>query len=321
MTTEKSEIAIPKVTLNEAAAATKIQAAFRGFISRKKFALNQLPTQDLEDYRVLIQGNDPKIKGIPNHPVRGPIALIGTSGMRAVEIACQLSDQPKLIIVDNSKQVVEFWRKAREFAIKSGNKDVFLRALNNYIDVSQCDRTGFKEDELYYLDTLFSKYGENKVRHVIGSATILAQSWADKDILIKIRTILNFNGIKNVYAYPSNIVAYLQEDNLKQPAQQVLQNIAALNPKLAIHTDMVCGRPKNVLFVADHRPATVASELKLDTLGADENAKDTGVDFESLLLILMMQKFRNDPAKLAMLMRAFEGGSDASNDSEPSYSM
>ena len=43
------------------------------------------------------------------HSKEEKIALIATSGMRSVELACQLSEgEPKLIILDNSEQVTLF---------------------------------------------------------------------------------------------------------------------------------------------------------------------------------------------------------------------
>lgn len=247
-------------------AATKIQATFKGFIARKNYAIKHLPKSELQDYKVLITGNDPKMNCLPHHEKDEQIALIGTSGMRSVEIACELSGgTPKLIILDNSKQVVEFWREARKLIANCNSQSDFLNSLSFYIDITQCDRMGLKNDELKYLEQLFNKYGFDRLKHIISGATVIAQSWADKDVINKIKNILALTEIQTVYAYPSNIVAYLYEDGEKANALQVLKNIQMLNPTLAIHTDLVFGRPENVFMIDDHDPKNVEDKLNLQS--------------------------------------------------------
>jgi hypothetical protein len=65
-------------------AAIKIQSAFKGYSTRKAYALKQLSSEDMVSYRVLIAGNDPVIEGLPTHNKNESIALLGTSGLRSV---------------------------------------------------------------------------------------------------------------------------------------------------------------------------------------------------------------------------------------------
>jgi hypothetical protein len=302
MTTSKTDQLI-----DPNSAATKIQTFFRAHASRKKYAFKQLHEQKLEDYSVCIKGNDPVIKGLPQHPAQDKIALVGTSGFRSVELACQLSrGTPKLIIIDNSKQVIQFWRQARQLANHSSSKQQFLRDLKAYIVNSKCNKMEFHQIDLAYLEQLFQKYNDHQVKGIIGSATILAQSWADKNILIKVKNILAVDGINAIYAYPSNIVACLYMVNKRQSAQRVLENIAALNPKLAIHTDLdPCENdPKNVLLVTNHNPKQVADKLKLTALDnfaivEVEPNKRTLVDIETLLGALAFAFIKKDVTEFA----------------------
>jgi hypothetical protein len=96
----------------EVRAATVIQKTWRCY----QFKITQLPKDQQQDCSVMISGNAPKIIGLP-HPHRKDekVALISMSGFRSVELACQLSEgYVKLIIIDNSKKVVDFWRKSRD---------------------------------------------------------------------------------------------------------------------------------------------------------------------------------------------------------------
>jgi len=247
-------------------AATKIQHHFKGFIARKKYAFKQLPNEAMVGSNVLVDGNDPKIIGLAGESTKDKAAIIATSGMRSIEIACKLSGSPKLIIIDNSREVVRFWRTARKLINISTSKEHFVKALiadivkGHYAD-------GSIDSMIKFINFLFEQHGENKVKKVIGGVTVLAQSWVNKDILIKIKNILALNGITKIYAYPSNIVSYLNiEKENTQDAQQVLHNIARLNPELAIHTDLIEQVPKNVLLVRQHNPDEVFSKLQLHPL-------------------------------------------------------
>lgn len=254
-------------TIAQHSAASKIQSAVRGFLARKNYRISQLPEKDKVSYKVLITGNDPVIEGLPQHAKEEQIALIGTSGMRSLEIACQLSSgTPKLIIIDNSKQVTEFWRKARELICKADSKESYLSSLSYYVEISKCDRQGLKVEEFKYLEELFETYGFDRLKKIISSVTVLTQSWADKDTLFKVKNILALTNIKTIYAYPSNIVAYIHEEGKIESAQDVLKNIEILNPNLAIHTDFVCGRPENVIITENHNPSYVSGQLNLDSL-------------------------------------------------------
>jgi CheY-like chemotaxis protein len=72
------------------------------------------------DYPAFVVGNDPVMpKELDTfHEAKEQIALIATSGLRAISLACKLGNKentPKIILVDNSMQVIEFWREMKKF--------------------------------------------------------------------------------------------------------------------------------------------------------------------------------------------------------------
>ena len=281
--------------LLEEEAAVKIQTAYRGFFSRKSYAITQMPSKYLKPFKVMIKGNDPEIIGLPHHTSEEQIALVAISGMRSVEIACQLSSgTPKLIIIDNSKYVVDFWRMARNLINLSSSEETFLAELDHYIETSKCNRKGLKSKELDYLKQLFNSYGFDKLQSIIGGTTVIAQSWVDRDVMIKVKNILRFIGVDVVYAYPSNIVAYLRSEGERSNSNQVLDNIQLLNPALAIHTDLVSDKPKNVLMIEDHTPASVSEKLQLNSVQFSSSVVSFGRS-ETLLMMYLFSKLKGRP--------------------------
>lgn len=255
-----------KEAISQDKAATQIQSLFKGYLSRKKYKISHLSNQELMFYPVLVQGNDPLMKGLKKHKSDDKIAIIGTSGMRSVEIACHLSEGiPKVIIVDNSFQVTSFWREARRIMVNATNAGYFLSHFAYYIRTSRCSDLNSFEEDVSYLVQLFSKNGFNKIKQIIAHATIIGQSWSDKEILVKLKNILAHHEIRVIYAYPSNIVAYEHAYFSSKKAQEVLDNIKALDPFLAIHTDLVNDRPEQVHYIQEHESESVKKKLGLKT--------------------------------------------------------
>jgi hypothetical protein len=273
-------------------AATIIQSSFRGFLARKRHAITQIPNQNREFYSVLIYGNDPLLEGLPLHSKEERIALIGTSGMRSADIACQLSSGiTKLIIIDNSDQVIAFWHAARALIKKTSTTDLFLSELGEYVTASKCNRRGLTKIEFSYLNQLFDQYGFHKLQKIIGGVTVIAQSWADRDVMIKVKNCLTFLGIKTIYAYPSNIIAHLRAEGQRSNANQVIDNIELLNPALAIHTDLVAEKPERVFITADHSFASVSENLKLDSIKFNSSQNRSGA-MEALLLMSFYKRLK-----------------------------
>lgn len=248
----------------EVASTIKIQSTFRGFFTRKRYKINPIPLNLLEDYPVLIQGNDPQIKGLPRHKKNENIALIGTSGMHSVEIACRLSaGTPKIIIIDNSKQVVDFWRLARKIMLESNTSARFIDELKENVKKTGCSNSILIESDFAYLDWLFRRFEFSRLKKIISNVTIIGQSWSDKNTLLALKNVLVRIGIDTIYAYPSNIVAYVNRHINDDHGNKILNNIYELNPKMAIHTnlDYYKRAPTQYFLVDNHTPSSVKDSL------------------------------------------------------------
>ena len=116
-------------------AATLIQSFWRGNQDRKKYGIKHLSESDLTNYDTFIVGNDPKIKNLaPFSSEDERVALIGTSGLRSLALICELGNAynvPKLITVDNSRKVVQFWRKLRDL-VQEGDYSSQLEFITKF---------------------------------------------------------------------------------------------------------------------------------------------------------------------------------------------
>lgn len=250
----------------------RLQATVRGFLARKHCNINQLPQNQLSDYRIFITGNDPEIKGLPTHPAEEQIALIGTSGFRSLALACALSQGiPKLIILDNSRYVVNFWRMARHLAEQSLDQSTFLCLLKDYAITSQCYREDLN-NEFYLIETGMNKTDFHQVKKIIAGSVVLGQSWEDERLMLTLKNILDHHEIKTVYAYVSNIAACTNAGNPRE-ADNILKNIQKLGPVIAIHTDLYCGRPVNAFLIDDHTPENLRKKLNLHRPGSQYTNK------------------------------------------------
>lgn len=261
-------------------AAIKIQSHIRGFFARKKYAYHPLLIEQQGDYNTNVPGNDPDIKTIPKHRSSIQIALVATSGVRAVHIACELGGKlPKIFLVDNSRHVISYWRYIQSEMQTATNQNEFFDALTAYATrcVPQCDieesmmRSRQLREDIQYYTFLFETYGFLSCKRVILNAAVIPQSWDDKATFQKIKNICAYLGYDKLYAYPSNIVAYLYKKNLLTSARSVLENIQLLNPSLAFHSDLqasdhgpCCTGPRNIITVGKHAVNHVAHKLGID---------------------------------------------------------
>jgi Ankyrin repeats (3 copies)/IQ calmodulin-binding motif len=284
------------------------QKRIRGLLARKKFRIERM--QKPESYLTFVIGNDPIMPaelGNYSEPDK-KIALIATSGMRAVSIACELGNSkhiPKIFIIDNSSDVYQFWRTMQLFAaddLQSGREDLFKKnlpeflfknkSLFRYFSPNQFEIHCTKDvkypnqDILAYFNELFNSYGFDYVRNIILHASVFEQSWADNLVFEKLKNILNYLEIEKIYMYASNIVSCIQNPDDKL---QVLKNIESLSPVMSIHTNK-CRKHKlseNVIL-ATHQSAT-----SLHMMFFKPNAC-SGVDKESELRNLFREAEKGD---------------------------
>jgi hypothetical protein len=265
-------------------AAILLQKHTRGFIARKKYKVNHLTNDQQVSYLTFVVGNDPLMpSSLDSHRQSDKkIAIIGTSGMRVVSLACKLGNTrhtPKIILVDNSKEVYEFWYRAREFLSNdnlAATKELFLDNLPSFLRTNQhlfrqlpddCYASEAPNDTKYlnqnigiYFSALIRKYGFDYVRSVVCHASLVKQSWADSGTFESLKNILEYLEIDKIYAYPSNILACI---NSKAERVKIVENLTKLNPCLSIHTDYCSyhGFPENVYLVDSKTPRHVTDNL------------------------------------------------------------
>lgn len=282
-----------------------IQKSIRGFLDRRKYRIQELQNYQLESYKTFVVGNDPYMPNELNnyHNDNEKISLVATSGMRAVSLACKLGNQantPKIILIDNSSQVCEFWQLLRDFIeddTKAGTARLFMNNLVHFLKqhedlYRQIPATAYKrngdvkylnQDIRVYFYSLIKKYNYKYVRDVIKHTSIIKQSWADPQVFVKVKNILSYLGINQIYMYPSNIVSCIDD---KYTRNQILKNIEKMTPTLAIHTnDGEFGYPDKV-FLLKNNNAHAAKQV-LFPPDAQHNPRTVQLDLNTLINLLM----------------------------------
>ncbi len=239
--------------------------------TNNKFGITPLAPEEQVSSLAVVVGNDPIIKGLEKYKQdekdRTPIAIIGTSMLRSIEIALQLSNgitQPEIIIIDHSQQVIDLWDKLKEFSKETATQESFFRLLpdflavnrNLYHDLSKnVDPRYPVQDIVKYLQGLVENFGFQTIRRAIIAATVIPQKWQHEETFQKLKQELHNLGIVKKYLYASNIIVgvpYTVSIN-------IMENVRLLNPTLCIHTDAVSNslygrgkyRPENA-FLLEH---------------------------------------------------------------------
>ncbi len=207
------------------------------------------------------------------------IALIATSGFRAISLACQLGNTrntPKIILIDNSKNVYKFWYAFREFTRNHPSKELFFENLPSFlksnthlcrqINLSDIYNVGLRtvqypnQDITAYFNEMIKEYSYEHVRNIINHTTLIKQSWFDTATLAKIKNILNYLNINKIYVYPSNILSMTWN-----PLDRylLLDNIKELSPVLSIHTDFcdVHEMPEKVSLYTNQCPTHIENSI------------------------------------------------------------
>lgn len=269
-----------KTKLTKEQAALIIQKKYRCNRIKKKYGIEQLQRDEQAPYKAFAVGNDPLIVGLEKYKSEGPMALVALSGMRAIALACELGDPkytPKVILIDNSRQVYHFWNEIREYTRKHASEEKFLEQLPQFFDYIQplyrkitnqdlSDLLGVKyldQDPVKFLKNLVAIYGYKYVRGIILKTTFIKQSWADASVFSKAKNILNYLNINNTYVYASDIVNLLRFMKKEAEADLILRHIANLRPVLSIHFDYceVHHHPEKVFLFNKQNPDLVKKTL------------------------------------------------------------
>lgn len=254
---------------------------------REKYKIDQ--NINLLNYKAYVIGNDPTIdvSQYAATAAKGSIALVATSGMRAVQLACQLATKldkhliPKIFIVDNSDQVHKLWKNFKKFFSsckeqKSFEKNIHFFLKTNKELYNDLEKYSFLEDYSEdndnvkypsqnipkFFKDLFTDFGFNYVRSIIFNAICIKQSWTDTNVFKKINIILDFFKIKQVYVYVSNI-AFCIDEMQSEKLDAFLNHIASMHPTLSIHTNYCHEhhKPDKVFLCEDSHPEQVKNKL------------------------------------------------------------
>ncbi|RMX21723.1 hypothetical protein EAS68_02925 [Legionella jordanis] len=265
----------------------KVQSLIRKYLTQKRYRFNQLPKDQMTEYMAFLLGNDPNIEGLNHHaPKEGGVALVATSALRAIKIACELSVKdrsvtPRIFIVDNSQKVHDAWTSLKKSAEQSSAPEFFeqlsqyliqeenkgYRAFKKYSCECADSQTHPPQDPFKFWGELIDLYTYDYLQKLIANTICIKQSFADAASFIKIKNHIQDLGIKNTFVYASNILCdiYWTALQYRPLVNVILENIELLEPKLAIHTD-ICRKhwePKRFFLIDNQAPAHVRQILKL----------------------------------------------------------
>ena len=299
MDIDTKEIQRPKSNLSIEQSTLKIQSFFRGYRARKNYGVKQLQEEKRQKYKAFVVGNDPVFTGInklvKEEKVLNPFAVIGTSVLRGVEIAMQIRRSkftydekisntmlPKLIIVDNSREVNVFWRNLRIFVSQYSDEKQFLKNLPNFLEENKelyrkIEDNALENKEInypnqnivLYFENLLKSFGSDVLR-VISSATVLAQRWEDTNFCNKLKNVLDFLQIKDVYMYPSNVASSASS---LEDRQIILNNVVTFKPKISVYSNLSFNyeMPTSYLITKKNNPKEVIDWLN-DTEDSDDDS-------------------------------------------------
>ena len=245
--------------------AIKIQRNIR----RQLQGLHQLKQDSLCDYTPFLIGNDLPLtrQDLADYVIDRNFLLVGTSVFRSVDLGCKLAKSetvfPKIIIIDNSKDVLFAWENLKFFFGNSEltDADEFVNddtdGLLEYI-LKNMHETVRGANVVNYFKNFFKQHSLDYVKKIVMATSVIAQDWGDVDTFMKIRKI--YAG-RPIVAYSSNIVQFVSPE----VQVKVLASIDALKPSCSICSDLhpVKKRPTRSYLIRDSSPMNIATELNL----------------------------------------------------------
>lgn len=263
-------------------AATLIQSFFKMTQIRRQFTTAHLEPRQLKSYALYALGNDPEFINIVDYQMSGKTALIGTSGLRTLKLACQLAPEDshtKIFLLDYAVQAFMFWQALKQVMEKYDTEQDFLSGFLNFLSrysvlirhdedrVYESDEEFFWQNMDGFFVELFEQYGFEKVRKTILHSTVIGNSWTDPIVFRKLKNICSYLEIENIVTYVSNIIdcERLFDQNR---AHAVMENLAFLNPCLSLHTIdnryiRLGVEPRDCKYIRDHSLENLENELSI----------------------------------------------------------
>lgn len=226
-----------------------MQTLVRAYLAMKKFGLKSLHPVQRTNYPAFYVGNDPDGLIIPDDvKANEAFAMIGTSCLRALDIAAKLCANqttfiPKIYLIDNSKNVVEFWVNIKEAF--SGSNSVF-EVKDKIENKEEKFSSLFKKDDVFFISLInmmilikkiSSEYGFERLKKTVMNLSMVCQNWKAPIVFYKIKNICDLLNLKKIYVYASNIVSCLDPNDPETETniRKILKNIESLGPVGSIH--------------------------------------------------------------------------------------
>lgn len=268
----------PEITAPTQTADAKNMASARFFLQKYRH-IKQLPKAKSSDYGIILTSDNPKIDLAEcKMPQDESVALLGNSGFRVVELACQLVAKqgirtPQIYLMDFDAHVITIWQQVKAFFYHTPFDQSFYDKFKVLLITSQkliVKAFGMSVENVIDYDvqstkTLIDKNGFSLVKELIINAVLIRQDWENKESFIKLNRLLHRDHIKNTVVYASNILSLVNEIK----ASQIANNIALLKPKWSIHENFapLLAHPTDVFITRDFTPSNILSNVtKLHSL-------------------------------------------------------
>ncbi len=249
----------------------------RRHVEMFSFADYALPESQQTNYPALFAGNGPLNIEIPvDKQVGKPFLLVGVSCFYMLKLAVNLCAKgqfdllKKIIVLDNSKNVVSFWRYMQQTLYVSSDFTAFKTLLqddeaswsslcstdNNKTYVGTIPFEAGYEPFIYsskrynvyqcyaLIDWLCERVGFERLKSWVMDAMIIPCDWRDKNNMIfnRVDEFAKQHGYE-VAVYSSNIVSFVdQYDTDKhEDFEQVFFTIKQLNPIVSLYLDVKFG--------------------------------------------------------------------------------
>lgn len=238
-------------------AATRIQAAIRGYAARKKYKITPINLNAIQPGFVYCTGNEPCFSVPDNLKSHEPFALIATSCLYVLYVAhlfcaTQTNFIPKIYIVDINPRVKDFWLIIQDIFRCSAN-------LTEFSDNIKKDEEQFTlpntDKPIVDLKTPFKTHAENmtkviqyicgtiefeRVKKIVSNLVVFTHDWTDPALFQTIKAICTLIGLKSMYAYASNIISCIDLGCFDQDPKiaQMFRNIAMLKPIATVHANI-----------------------------------------------------------------------------------
>lgn len=237
-------------------------------------------------------GNDPEIKTLPR--MEGPIALVAISGLRAVEIACRLSELtqegalkyiPQIYLIDYSARVCRFWNAMKKIFGESEDVTTFQQKLAVLL-TQRYDLISVVYDEkerervenaiksvkpaigliTNFINSLLKSYKFADIKKIIQQTVVIYQDWGEEKsarIFTEISDRSRSGKLK-VGVYASDIISTLIPEEFVKYGNIMLNNISLLKAKIEIHTilNLETMIPDKVVIHTDDQRQLALADLK-----------------------------------------------------------